>query len=327
MRSVVRRFLDFCGRNGPLVLLGGVALGLALPAAATAARPYLGLAVFLFTLGAFLKVDLGSFRREIAAAPNLARLMLWSAFGVPLTGFGIVTLLAPPAEIGQGMILALLAPPAGSTVAVAAIVGLGPALALLVVVVPTALSPLYLPVLAEGLTGHALAIDTGAMALALVAIVGGALGAAALLRRVAGRFVAENPDAMVGVTVLGLAIVAVGCMDGVRGLAVAAPELVAGALAASFAVNLGFQALGAVLFVEQGPLRALTLGLVSGNRNVTLIWAALGGSLAAHPATELYLAMSLVWIFLMPALIKWPVRRLLRIWREPGAAVGGLRPG
>lgn len=327
MRYVFRVSLDFCGRNGPLLLLCRVAMGLAVPEAAAAARPFLGVAVFLFTLGAFLKVDLASFRREVGAAPNLARLMLWAAFGVPIAGFGIVTLLAPPPEIGHGMILSMLAPPAGSTVAIAAIIGLGPALALLVVVVPTALSPLYLPVLVEGLTGQELEVDMSAMALALFVIVGGALAVAALLRRYAGRFVAENPDAMIGVTVLGLAIVAVGGMDGIRALIVASPELVLGALAASFAVNLGFQVLGLVLFAEQGPLRALTLGLVSGNRNVTLIWAALGGSLAAHPATELYLAMSLVWIFLMPALIKWPVRRLLRIWREPATGLAALRAG
>ena len=54
------------------------------------------------------------------------------------------------------------------------------------------------------------------------------------------------------------------------------------------------------------------MGLVSGNQNVTLIWAATGSSLTAYPQVELYLAMSVFPIFMLPALLRWPVGRLLQ---------------
>jgi hypothetical protein len=60
-----RKMLAFAGRNGSLMLFGGALIGLFSPSLADAARPLLGLAVFVFTLGAFLKVDLVSFRNEL----------------------------------------------------------------------------------------------------------------------------------------------------------------------------------------------------------------------------------------------------------------------
>jgi hypothetical protein len=54
--------LATAGRHGPALLCGGVLVGLAAPPLAEAARPVRGLAVFVFTLGAFLKVDGAAFR-------------------------------------------------------------------------------------------------------------------------------------------------------------------------------------------------------------------------------------------------------------------------
>ncbi|HYZ35017.1 MAG TPA: hypothetical protein VE684_22385 [Crenalkalicoccus sp.] len=45
------------GRNGPALLCGGVLIGLVAPSLSEVARPLMGVAVFVFTLGAFLKVD------------------------------------------------------------------------------------------------------------------------------------------------------------------------------------------------------------------------------------------------------------------------------
>src|SRR4051812_9028023 len=64
MSAPFRDVLAFAGRNGPAMLFGGVLLGLVAPPLADAARPLLGIAVFVFTLGAFLKVDLASFQKE-----------------------------------------------------------------------------------------------------------------------------------------------------------------------------------------------------------------------------------------------------------------------
>ena len=96
------------------------------------------------------------------------------------------------------------------------------------------------------------------------------------------------------------------------------PVEVAGTLALAFVVNAGFQVMGAVLFAPWGRLRALTVGLVSGNRSVTLAWAAAGPGLMAYPQVELYLALSVFPIFMLPALTRWPVAWFLRA-RMPAA--------
>jgi hypothetical protein len=50
--------LRFAGRNGPWVVIIGVILGFGIPLLSNMARPYLARAIFLFTFGSFLKLDL-----------------------------------------------------------------------------------------------------------------------------------------------------------------------------------------------------------------------------------------------------------------------------
>jgi BASS family bile acid:Na+ symporter len=189
--------------------------------------------------------------------------------------------------------------------------GLSAPLALLATVAATILSPVYLPPLASLLAGYHLQLDPIAMAARLTVIVGGACLCATLLRRFAGGFVAQNPHAMTGVSVLGLILVAIGAMRGMQVYFLDHPWEVARALVLAFAVNAGFQVLGTSLFWSAGRLRALSIGLVSANRNVTLVWAAAGASLAGAPDVELFLAMSVFPIFMMPALTRGIVARLL----------------
>jgi BASS family bile acid:Na+ symporter len=316
--------LAFAGRNGPLMLFGGVLIGLVSQTLADAARPLLGLAVFVFTLGAFLKVDLASFRKELERPAWTACMLAWTTFGVPLAMLGLVRLVQPQAGLAQGMMLCMLAPPVGSAAAIAVMLGLSAPLSLLATVAATLVSPLYLPLLASWFAGYQLHIDPVAMTMRLLLIVGGACACAMLLQRRAGRFVAENPHAMTGIAVLGLILVAIGAMRGMRNYFVAHPQEVVNCVVLAFAVNAGFQVLGAMLFASAGRVRALTVGLVSGNRNVTLVWAAASASLMGQQQVELYLAASVLPIFMLPALTRPAVTRLLRSSRSaliaPGAA-------
>jgi BASS family bile acid:Na+ symporter len=303
--------LDFAGRNGPLMLLGGVMIGLLVPPLAQAARPLLGVAVFIFTLGAFLKVDLPSFRAEFSRPYMIVAALIWSAFGVPAVAFGMLSLIGGHAELRDGVMLAMLAPPVGSAAAIAAMLGLSAPLALLMTIATTVVAPFTLPLLSAWMTSTQIAIDPVAMVVRLVIIVGGACLGATLLRRYANRFVTQNPHAMTGIAVLGLILVAIGAMHGVNQVIRANPSHVADYLALAFLVNAGFEVLGTILFMAAGRRAALTMGLVSGNRNVTLIWAAIGPDLLTHPQAELYLAMSVFPIFIMPAATRWLIGRLL----------------
>ena len=321
-----RRTLDFAGRRGPWVLLGGVGIGLALPGLAQAAHPLMGAAVFLFTFGAFLKVDRAALRAELDAPVRVACALLWSTLGVPLAALLLVRsgAVADP-ETGQGLLLAMLAPPVGSAAAIAAMLGLRAPLALLATITATAASPFYMPALAATLIDARFDLDPGAMMLRLLAIVGGAWLASLGVRRWAGGFVRANPHCLTGVAVAGLLIVALAAMRGMQAVLLAEPGRVAALLGLAFAANAGFQALGALLFQGRGARSwALTVGLVSGNRNVTLVWAAAAPFAAAHPGIELYLAMSVFPIFVMPALSAGLIRRLIR--QAPAKASPTLAP-
>jgi BASS family bile acid:Na+ symporter len=298
--SRILRPLAAAGRHGPSLLAGGVLIGLLVPQLADIARPFMGFAVFAFTLGAFLKVEEGAFRFELCHRKALTAVLTWSTFGVPFFAFGVVQLIQPGDEIATGILLAVLAPPVGSAAAIATMLGLSASLALFATVVATMLAPFYLPPLAALLTGATLTIDPYALSLRLATIVGGAALTAWMLRRFAGRWVDANPNAMTGISVLGLIAVSIGAMHGMQQHVFGEPVRALLLLGLAFIGNAGMQALGALLFVSLGRVRAMTVGLVTGNRNVTLVWAATGPFVVSHPDVELFLAMSVFPIFMLP---------------------------
>jgi hypothetical protein len=72
--------------------------------------------------------------------------------------------------------------------------------------------------------------------------------------------------------------------------------------AAAVLVNVVISALSAALFIASGFKNACTIGLVCGNRNVTLAWAAAGGTLSTF--TEAYVAASVIPILSLPLIIR-----------------------
>ncbi|MFO1027539.1 MAG: hypothetical protein U1E70_20365 [Acetobacteraceae bacterium] len=317
MMALLDRPLAFAGRNGPLLLLFGVLVGLVAPLLADFAYPLMGVAVFVFTLGAFLKVDAAAFKAEAADWRTIVAILAWAAFGVPLLACALVRIMPPDPELATGLLLCTLAPPVGSAAAIAAMLELSAPLALLATVVPTLAAPFYLPPLAALLADASLAINPVALSLRLGAIVGGAALASWLLRRFTGRWVTANPNAMTGIAVLGLLLVGLGAMHGMRAQVLSQPGRAGLLLTLAFATNAGFQAIGALLFSASGRTRALTVGLVSGNRNITLIWSAAAPFLVDQPGVELFLAMAVFPIFMLPAATR---RLFCALQRNGGAA-------
>ena len=121
----LKNCLAFAGRNGPLCLVAGVTLGLLCPALAQTARPSLGVTVFVFTLGAFLKVSAASLRNEVAQPLRNASILLWLSLGIPLLVAGAIVIMRPDPGTAQGALLWALSPPSGAAAALAALLGLG----------------------------------------------------------------------------------------------------------------------------------------------------------------------------------------------------------
>jgi hypothetical protein len=208
--------------------------------------------------------------------------------------------------------------------------GLNASLALICTVAATVAAPVYLPQLANLMAGAQLEIDMAALSLRLAVIVGGAAACSWLLQRYAGASVRANPHAMTGVSVVGLIVVAVGAMHGMDQQIRTDPLGALEILMLALSMNILLQIAGAALFFHGGQVRSLTIGLVSGNRNVTLVWAAATPFLAAHPGAELFLAMSVFPIFILPLAMKrslpW-VRSMAKILDRPKIAprlVGAL---
>jgi hypothetical protein len=113
--------------------------------------------------------------------------------------------------------------------------------------------------------------------------------------------------------VLGLIGLALGAMQGMAARLQEDAGLVAAMLGLALAFNIGLQLTGLLLFSGVGLRRAMTIGLLSGNRNVALMWAAALPVVQGRPLAELYLAASVTAIFLLPVLIQ-EGSRVLR-WR------------
>ena len=240
-------------------------------------------------------------------------MLAWTLVGVPALAWALVHVLALPADIELAIVLCVLAPPVGSAAAMAAMLGLNAALALAATIVISLLALLYLPPIAALIGGSTVQIDAVAMLGRIVAVIGAAAGTAFALRRFAGAFVARNPSAMTGVSVVGLLTVAVGAMHGMPGHVLGHGVQALQLMALAFAVNIGFQLVGFVLFSRLGVADALTVGLVSGNRNVTLVWVVVAPWLGGLPLVEAYLAASVFPIFMLPLVTKMLIAR----WPTP----------
>ncbi|MGY2051978.1 hypothetical protein [Methylobacterium sp. JK268] len=294
--------LSALGRHGPLLLVLALAAGAVSSDLASYAHDLLSISAFLLTLGSFLTATLSPPEKGLSRS-RLILALAWIGLGVPLL---IVTLLVPlhldPA-LYSGVVLSVVAPPVGSAAALATMLGLSPRLALTASILLTAAAPALMPLLAA-LLGAEVSLDVGRLALRLLLIVGAAALLSALTRRWRAHLADVLPSAVAaaGVAVIGLMIVGLAVTHGVRTQLAASPQEFAAYVAAAVAVNLGVGAAASALFAPWGGRDALTVGLVSGNRNVTLAWAAAGTTLAAP--SEAYIAACVIPVLSLPLVLK-----------------------
>jgi hypothetical protein len=202
-----------------------------------------------------------------------------------------------------GIILSVLAPPVGSAAAIAAILGLQPRLALLTSIGLTLAAPLSMPFLAL-VFGIAVSIDMTALAVRLAVIIGLASLIAQAAKHWRGQVRPVLPDsqAAAGIAVLGFMVVGLAMTSGIRAHWETGSHTFSGFIVVAVTINLGVGLLGTLLFRAWQAKDALTIGLVSGNRNVTLAWAAAGATLPA--ATEAYVAACVLPVLSLPLAIK-----------------------
>lgn len=89
----MKKYLQYVGKNGPVVVISGVILGIGVPALCDVARPYLYIAIFIFTFGSFLKLEKTSLGSEMTHMTRNILMVFWATFGVPgIVAIGIASL-------------------------------------------------------------------------------------------------------------------------------------------------------------------------------------------------------------------------------------------
>lgn len=301
-------------RHGPSVLAGGVLLGLAWPGLAALAQPLMPATVFIFVLGTLLRVNTAELRAALAR-PRISMLLpLFVMLACPVL-VGILAKLAgiDPA-LRLALVLAMAAPPSSGTAAVARMLGLDPAVPLVATFVSMAAAPFTVPLLANiANDGGPVAIGPLDLAWRLALLVGSAEGVALLLRRHAARALAAHGLALDGLIVVALLVFALATMSGVRVMIEAAPGQALAYVLLAYGCNIGLQLLAAAVFPGDASAR-IAIGLTAGNRNVGLIWAALGT--AATPTMTLLFAAAQLPIYTLPRLLQ---AGLLRFRAHPFA--------
>jgi hypothetical protein len=142
-----------------------------------------------------------------------------------------------------------------------------------------------------------------------ISFFGGAFLAAILAKRAAGSFIRQNPEAMTGIAVFAMFLAGMGSMRGMQAHLLAQPDLSIEFVLLAYVMLFSAELIGTFLFWRAGRSTALTVGLISGTRTITLAWVILGRDVL--PLADLFLATSMVAKYTAPGLTKWLLARLL----------------
>jgi BASS family bile acid:Na+ symporter len=310
MRRATYRFLDFFGTHATRFLAGGVVIGLAVPPLAALMRPLLLAALVIPLTIALVRIDWSAFGAYARRPGLVVALVVWFLGVSPVLVWLLLEPLPLPAPILVGLVLMTAVSPIVSGAALSLLLGLDAALAVVVIVVTTAIVPFTLPPLGAALLGVALEIDVGTFMLRLALIIGGAFAGAWVVRRLAPpAAIARNARPLDGVSVLLMMTFAIGIMDGVTAFALERPGYVLVATAAAIAANVLLQVAGVVVWRRSGMQPALTTGFLTGNRNMGLVLVALGSE--ASLELIVFFAAAQIPMYLMPGLLVPLYRRLL----------------
>lgn len=302
----VGRILSTFGGQGPLLLVISLCAGLLIAPFAHFGYELLPFSAFLLTLGSFLTAGLAPPERGIRL-PLIGLVLVWIGLALPLAAAFLLSLVPLDPALRAGVLLSLLAPPVGSAAAIAGMLGLRPRLALLVSIALTLLTPISIPCFAMVL-GLGIEFDMGGLAIRLFGIIGAAGSVAFLAMRFRRHLIPVLPDqrAATGVAVIGLIIVGLATSQGIRAQWTSNALRFDLMLAVAIVANFGLCALATVTFARLGLQTAGTIGLVSGNRNVTLVWAA--ASFGLPSLAEGYVAACVIPVLALPLIVKLCVR-------------------
>ena len=292
---------------------GALIVGILYPPIAEFFRPFILYAIVIILAAAMVRLDVERLRGYARRPFLIGAIVTVNLVAAPVFVWAAITPLDLPQGLAQGLVLFAAAPMVSSAIAIATILKLDSALTVAVLVASYAFVPLTLPILSLWLLGLDLGVGFLELFLRLFATVAiPALTAFAIRRWIAQPgFLTRNAQAIDGIGVLFIVFFCLGIVDGLQVFAVERPRFVILTLAATFAANIGLQAIGAMLFWKMGRREALTIGLVTGNTNLGLVMVTLADK--ATPELVAVFVLGQVPMYFLPV-IAFPVyRRLMRV--------------
>lgn len=304
--------LSWSARHGGALLALGVFGGIAMAPLAAALRGVVTPAVAVLMTLVLLRIDPAEVIGWLRRPGRVALIAAWMLLACPLIAHGVARAVGLEASLAAGVVLMAASSAISTVPAFARLVGLDPAICLVVMVVTTLLVPFTAPPLALGLLGLDLAISAAGLMGRLALIIGvPALLALALRRWLGPARLARASPSLDGAVVITLVVFAFGVMDGVQARLIADPLWVLGGMAAALLANLGLNGLTAlVLAPVLGRGAALAAGLLAGNRNGALFLAVLPAGVDA--GVLLFFALGQVPMFVTPLLLRPVYERMRR---------------
>ncbi|WP_371999267.1 hypothetical protein P7L68_04150 (plasmid) [Tistrella mobilis] len=300
-------------RHGAWLMAAGAGLGILAPDLAAAANPALLPLSCLTMFLALLRVEPAAFI-AVLRRPGLGIVVIfWILLACPVLVWCLGRLVLPADDVFlRAMTLIAATPGMMSAAAYGVLLGTDVALLTLVGLPTNILAPVILPAVALLLGGGA-AIDPMVTALRLAVMIGASFGGAFLITALIGRprIRGAAPAIDTAITLM-VAAVGLAVMHGVGPALVAAPGFMTLAILSTLALNLALQAIGFALFgfaiLGPVPVQArLSAALVSGNRNMILLLAAISGQ--GDRPLELIMAAGQLPLYLSPLIVAPLYRR------------------
>lgn len=295
-------------------MAAAVALGIAWPAAASLFQPLIQPAVLLMLTGSLMRIDMDALRQALRRPASSLAGLAWVLVAGPLLAAAAQAAGWLGGGVGEGILLNALAPPLMAAPALALILGLDFTLAVVVTVVSSVLFPFGLATVVQ--LGGGLAIPGGVFAILprVLLMVGLPIVLATVGRHLLGTGgLLRHRQSIDAAMVALLLFLAVALMDGANGVLRTTPGRALTLIAAACLFNLLGQAATALLFrLRWDSRRALTMGLLGGNRNMGLMLGILTG--LAGPDFAAYVAFAQIPIYTLPAVSKFLLRRIFPEW-------------
>ncbi len=279
------------------VLAVGVLIGLLFPNLANFCRPMLGPAVFVFLFGTFLTCEPTKLRAAFASVRTSVIFPISIILLTPVLLALVLTNIELEASLIAAIVLTAACPPSAANAPMAVALGGDHATALVIILICTLLSPITIPIIAANWLDLQISAVILSRNVSFFVLGSGVLAITFIW--FAKPIVNRANDGLNAMVTAALVVFAIGCMDGVQGQILNNPELALTMLTIAFAINITSIVAGVILG-QGGKRNRLTYGLPFGNRNVGLVWAALGSSV--DPMITFYFALSQVPIFTMPTI-------------------------